>query len=65
MAKKNPLGAALGIILGSSVITTIVTVLAAAITGEVLYYVAAGLFATSGIVGVVVIGKLSKKISGK
>ena len=66
MAKKNksPLATMLSssayIMLGAAL-----TAVAGVITGEILFYLAAGLFAISGIGGVFVIGRFSRKFKDK
>ena len=61
---KNSLGSALVIILLSSLVCVALTVVAAVVTGEMLYLIASGLFAVSGIAGVLVVRNLSKKMGG-
>ena len=66
MAKnKNSLGSALVIILVSALICVALTVVAAIVTGEMLYLAASALFAISGGAGVFVVRNLSQKLSGK
>lgn len=64
MKKSSSLSGALTLILGCALLCVVVTVMAGIFTGEWLYYVAALLFAISGIVGVVVVRSLSAKING-
>jgi len=64
MAKKQSLGSALVIILASALVCTALTVIAAVVTGEMLYLVAAGLFLISGVAGVYVVRSLSRKMGG-
>lgn len=60
--RKSSLSGALVLILTCALLCVAVTVVAGAVTGEWLYYVAALLFATSGATGVFVVRKLSAKI---
>lgn len=60
--KKQSLGSALVIILVSALICVVLTVAAAVVTGEPLYYVAAALFGISGIAGVYVVRNLTQKM---
>lgn len=64
MAKQKSLGSALLIMLGSCFFAMLIMVATSIVTGEWLYLVAAGLFLTSGIVSVVVIRNLQRKIDG-
>lgn len=65
MAKQKSLGSALVIILVSALICVILTVAAAIITGEWLYYIAAALFGISGLAGVYVVRNLTQKMNQK
>lgn len=59
---SKSLGSALVTILLSVTVCVILMVAAAIITDQGLYYVAAGLFAVSGVAGVYVVRALQKKI---
>ena len=63
--KKNSLGSALVTILVSALICVVLTITAAVVTGEPLYYVAAALFGISGLAGVYVIRNLTRKMNKK
>jgi len=64
VAKQNSLGSALLIILGSCFFAMLIMVISSIITGDLLYLLAGALFLASGIVSVVVIRNLQRKIDG-
>ncbi len=65
MAKKNSLGSALITILISVSVAVILMVVAAVITGDMLYLIAAGLFLISGVASIYVVRNLKDKMGVK
>lgn len=61
---KKSLGSALLIMLGSCFFAMLLMIVTSIITGEWLYIVAAVLFLASGIISVVVVKNLQRKIDG-
>ncbi|MBU3699197.1 MAG: hypothetical protein FGM33_04195 [Candidatus Kapabacteria bacterium] len=64
MKSKASLSSALVIILLSSCVCLVLTILAAYITGELLFLLAGALFAISGGAGVWVVRRLQRTIGG-
>jgi hypothetical protein len=65
MAKKNSLGSALITILVSVSVAVVLMVVAAVITGDMLYLIAAGLFLISGVASIYVVRNLKDKMGVK
>ncbi|MEY3385455.1 MAG: hypothetical protein RIR53_266 [Bacteroidota bacterium] len=64
MKRKTSLSSALSTILISAGVCVVLTILAAVITGEMLFLVASALFAVSGGAGVWVVRRLQRTIGG-
>jgi hypothetical protein len=64
MKRKASLSSALTTILISAGVCVVLTILAAVITGEMLFLVASALFAVSGGAGVWVVRRLQRTIGG-
>jgi hypothetical protein len=63
--KKNSLGSALITILVSVSVAVVLMVVAAVITGDMLYLIAAGLFLISGVASIYVVRNLKDKMGVK
>ncbi len=64
MAKQKSLGSALLIMLSSSIFAMLIMVVLSIYTGDWLYLIAAVLFLIAGVVSVVVVRNLQRKIDG-
>ena len=62
---KNKLDSARNLILGSSILSVIVTIFAAWYTGDMLFLIAGALFLLSGIAGIFVVRSLNDKMGMK